>query len=194
MANRLPIHRRCLWIAILGVLAFLGRTADVTAEAPMQKTQAPGFYRMMIGTFEVTALFDGLVELDAGLLTNVSETEVHDLLSSRVDRQSAQDTDVGQCLSDQHRLEAGAGRCRRGKGVRAGAGASGRKPRGRGIQAGTGRCRAYHAPARRSRRRFDRMPRGSRLFRTRWFTSPRRNTIIGSPTPSRKCRTLTRNT
>ena len=81
MANRLPIHRRCLWIAILGVLAFLGRTANVTAEAPMQKTQAPGFYRMMIGTFEVTALFDGLVELDAGLLTNVSEKEVHDLLS-----------------------------------------------------------------------------------------------------------------
>ena len=33
------------------------------AEAPMAKTQAPGFYRMMLGDFEVTALSDGTVKL-----------------------------------------------------------------------------------------------------------------------------------
>ncbi len=29
------------------------------ASAPQLKTQAPGFYRMMVGDYEVTALFDG---------------------------------------------------------------------------------------------------------------------------------------
>ena len=29
------------------------------AAAPMAKTQAPGFYRMMLGDFEVTAISDG---------------------------------------------------------------------------------------------------------------------------------------
>ena len=33
------------------------------AEAPMAKAQAPGFYRMMLGDFEVTALSDGTVKL-----------------------------------------------------------------------------------------------------------------------------------
>lgn len=33
------------------------------AEAPMVKTQAPGYYRMMLGDFEVTALSDGTVKL-----------------------------------------------------------------------------------------------------------------------------------
>jgi glyoxylase-like metal-dependent hydrolase (beta-lactamase superfamily II) len=81
MVNEFSIPRRCLWIAILATAAFLGRTTAVTAAAPMQKTQAPGYYRMMVGELEVTALFDGMVELDAGLLLNVSETEVRDLLA-----------------------------------------------------------------------------------------------------------------
>ena len=51
------------------------------AAAPMQKTQAPGYYRMMVGQYEVTALCDGMVELDAGLLKNISETDIHDLLA-----------------------------------------------------------------------------------------------------------------
>lgn len=33
------------------------------AEAPMQKVQAPGWYRMMLGAFEITALNDGTVAL-----------------------------------------------------------------------------------------------------------------------------------
>ncbi len=33
------------------------------AEAPMAKAQAPGFYRMMLGDFEITALSDGTVKL-----------------------------------------------------------------------------------------------------------------------------------
>ena len=39
----------------------------------MVKTSAPGYYRMMLGDFEITALFDGTAALPMGsLLTNVA--------------------------------------------------------------------------------------------------------------------------
>jgi glyoxylase-like metal-dependent hydrolase (beta-lactamase superfamily II) len=34
------------------------------AAAPQQKTQVPGWYRTMVGDFEVTALYDGFIDLD----------------------------------------------------------------------------------------------------------------------------------
>jgi glyoxylase-like metal-dependent hydrolase (beta-lactamase superfamily II) len=37
--------------------------APVQAAAPLARTQAPGFYRMMLGDFEVTALYDGSFDL-----------------------------------------------------------------------------------------------------------------------------------
>jgi hypothetical protein len=41
------------------------------AGAPQQKTQAPGYYRLMLGEIEVTALSDGTFSIDVGkLLTN----------------------------------------------------------------------------------------------------------------------------
>jgi len=47
------------------------------AAAPIQKGQAPGYYRMMLGDFEVTALSDGAVPLDIKkLLTNVKPERV----------------------------------------------------------------------------------------------------------------------
>jgi glyoxylase-like metal-dependent hydrolase (beta-lactamase superfamily II) len=55
-------------IAAIGIFA----PAATFAAAPMAKTQAPGFYRVMLGDFEVTALSDGAVELPVDkLLTNV---------------------------------------------------------------------------------------------------------------------------
>lgn len=51
------------------------------AGAPQVGTQAPGWYRMMLGDFEVTALSDGTVDLDVKqLLTNVKPREVDALL------------------------------------------------------------------------------------------------------------------
>jgi glyoxylase-like metal-dependent hydrolase (beta-lactamase superfamily II) len=45
-------------------------TASVSANAPQVRTQAPGFYRMMLGDFEVTALLDGTHPFpDAEVLT-----------------------------------------------------------------------------------------------------------------------------
>lgn len=46
--------------------------AVAQAAAPQVKTQAPGFYRMMLGDFEITALSDGTVDLPMDkLLTNI---------------------------------------------------------------------------------------------------------------------------
>lgn len=51
--------------------------AAAVAEAPMVKTQAPGYYRVMLGDFEVTALSDGTVQLPMlKLLTNTSPQTV----------------------------------------------------------------------------------------------------------------------
>jgi hypothetical protein len=49
-----PVHA-----LILGTLACIlcGETSD--AAAPLLRTQAPGFYRIMLGSFEVTAILDG---------------------------------------------------------------------------------------------------------------------------------------
>lgn len=46
-----------IWVAALAALV-LGNATQ--AAAPMMKTQ-PGFYRMMLGEFEVTALNDGVI-------------------------------------------------------------------------------------------------------------------------------------
>jgi len=47
--------------------------AAAHAAAPMAKTQAPGYYRMMLGDFEVTALLDGTLDLPVTqLLTNTT--------------------------------------------------------------------------------------------------------------------------
>ena len=46
---------------ILGLLLSAAAAPDTHAAAPQVKTQAPGFYRMMLGDFEVTALNDGVI-------------------------------------------------------------------------------------------------------------------------------------
>ncbi|AJG23864.1 MBL fold metallo-hydrolase [Cupriavidus basilensis] len=58
--------------AVLAVsLAFTGTfvaVAPAHAAAPMQHKQVPGFYRAMIGDYEVTALHDGSAGIDSSLL------------------------------------------------------------------------------------------------------------------------------
>ena len=53
--------------ALLGGAVF---STTAAAEAPMVKTQAPGFHRLMLGDFEVTALSDGTVKLPVLKLLN----------------------------------------------------------------------------------------------------------------------------
>ncbi len=77
--------RRPLIIA-LAVAAIAVTTAlpwhAAHAEAPMAKSQAPGWYRMKIGAFEITALSDGTVSLPMDkLLTGAKPEVVNGLLA-----------------------------------------------------------------------------------------------------------------
>jgi glyoxylase-like metal-dependent hydrolase (beta-lactamase superfamily II) len=67
--------------ALAGSLLMLSFSCVAQAGAPQVKTQAPGFYRMMLGDFEVTALFDGTLDLEPKkLLTNTTQAQVGKLL------------------------------------------------------------------------------------------------------------------
>ena len=72
----LPAPRQVLSLAFAAVCAAF--TAGSTfAAAPQVKTQAPGYYRVMLGDFEVTALSDGTVQLPVDkLLTNTRPGQV----------------------------------------------------------------------------------------------------------------------
>jgi len=67
-----------------GIAALVGSlvlAAAAQAGAPQVKTQAPGFYRMMLGDIEITALNDGTLDLQPKqLLTNTTQQEVGKLL------------------------------------------------------------------------------------------------------------------
>lgn len=69
--HRLTARR---WIASLGLVA---ATTLAHAAAPPAKGQAPGWYRMPLGAFEVTALSDGTVDLPMDkLLTGTTAAKV----------------------------------------------------------------------------------------------------------------------
>lgn len=57
-------------------------TSVALASAPMQKAQAPGYYRVMLGDFEVTALSDGTFSFDVkDLLTGITPAQLNDALA-----------------------------------------------------------------------------------------------------------------
>jgi glyoxylase-like metal-dependent hydrolase (beta-lactamase superfamily II) len=58
------------------------------AAAPMVKTQAPGYYRVMLGDFEVTALFDGVIDVQpTQLLTNTTPAQVGKLMARAYEKE-----------------------------------------------------------------------------------------------------------
>jgi glyoxylase-like metal-dependent hydrolase (beta-lactamase superfamily II) len=60
------MHRITRSLLASACLALAGLHAQPTlAEAPMVRTQAPGYYRLMLGDFEVTVLSDGTHQLPA---------------------------------------------------------------------------------------------------------------------------------
>ena len=65
-------------MAVAPALVFgLATLGTAHAAAPMVKTSAPGYFRMMLGDFEVTALSDGTVSLPVDkLLTNTTPAKV----------------------------------------------------------------------------------------------------------------------
>lgn len=68
---------RALLLATAVALPF----ARTSAEAPQVKVQVPGYYRVKVGEAEITALYDGFVELDWAVLKNVSPAEVQRLVA-----------------------------------------------------------------------------------------------------------------
>lgn len=60
---------------------FLLSAGFAAAEAPQQKTQVPGYYRLYLDKLEVTALYDGNIALDTKLLKNTNDKEVQSLLA-----------------------------------------------------------------------------------------------------------------
>ena len=72
------LTRRAL-ATLAGSLLF---AAAAHAAGPMVKTQAPGYYRLMLGDFEVTALFDGVIDVQPSkLLTNTTPAQVGQLMA-----------------------------------------------------------------------------------------------------------------
>ncbi|MHB1183709.1 MAG: MBL fold metallo-hydrolase [Desulfobulbia bacterium] len=68
-------------VLTLGVAALMGFAPLAQAEVPQVATQVPGYYRIQLGQFEITALYDGAIELDAKLLRNAKATDLQRLLS-----------------------------------------------------------------------------------------------------------------
>jgi glyoxylase-like metal-dependent hydrolase (beta-lactamase superfamily II) len=74
-----PFARAARWAVGACLAVSLG---SGWAAAPQQKGQAPGWYRMMVGDIEVTALSDGTVALPVDkLLTNTTPAKVQAALS-----------------------------------------------------------------------------------------------------------------
>jgi glyoxylase-like metal-dependent hydrolase (beta-lactamase superfamily II) len=69
------------YILALGAAALVGLAPLAQAEAPKVQTQVPGYYRTQLGQFEITALYDGAIELDTKLLKNTSAADLNRLLS-----------------------------------------------------------------------------------------------------------------
>ena len=55
------------FVTLMSLLAIVA-LVPAAAAAPQQRTQSPGYYRMMLGDFEVTALNDGTEDLPAAML------------------------------------------------------------------------------------------------------------------------------
>ncbi|MBT2335264.1 MBL fold metallo-hydrolase [Variovorax paradoxus] len=77
----------------------------VQAGAPQVKTQAPGFYRVMLGDFEVTALFDGTLDLEPKkLLTNTTQGQVGKLLDRSFEKDVVQTSVNGYLINTGSKL------------------------------------------------------------------------------------------
>lgn len=83
MATSPTFARSALLAMALGCSAVLAGLPLAASAAPVaqQRTQVPGFFRMALGEFEVTALYDGYVDLDPKLLKGASAEDIQRLLA-----------------------------------------------------------------------------------------------------------------
>jgi glyoxylase-like metal-dependent hydrolase (beta-lactamase superfamily II) len=67
-------------ILLLASVALIALAPIALAQAPMAKTQNPGYYRIALGQFEVTALYDGPIELNKKMLNHIKAAELDRML------------------------------------------------------------------------------------------------------------------
>jgi glyoxylase-like metal-dependent hydrolase (beta-lactamase superfamily II) len=73
--------RRSITAIALALGISFAPVSPVFAEAPPVSTQVPGYYRMALGELEITALYDGYIDLDTKILSNANPAEVQRLLT-----------------------------------------------------------------------------------------------------------------
>ena len=66
---------------VFASILFVLFSALALAEAPPAQTQVPGYYRFALGGFQITALYDGPTNLDAGLFKNAPRAEIQKQLA-----------------------------------------------------------------------------------------------------------------
>ena len=72
----------CLVATLSALAALVLPTGAVQANAPLSKLSTPGWYRMMLGDFEITALSDGTMALPVDkILTNTTPAKVEAALT-----------------------------------------------------------------------------------------------------------------
>lgn len=81
MTTLMSTPRKLILAAALAACA-VGAAAPSWAAAPMAKTSTPGFFRMMLGDFEVTAISDGTVDLPVDKLLKTKPETVQKALAA----------------------------------------------------------------------------------------------------------------
>ena len=94
--RHIPIVQRLF--SIISVTLALLLFSAVHAESPVTKSHASGYYRMMLGDFEVTALLDGVNNLDLKRLTNAKQEDIRQLLAQHAIYTSTMPTAVNAYL------------------------------------------------------------------------------------------------
>jgi len=82
MGSFLSPLARAVGLSVLTTLA-LGSTIAVAQPVAQHKTQVPGYFRLAVGDYEVTALFDGYNDLSPKLLQGMAPEKIRALLARR---------------------------------------------------------------------------------------------------------------
>ncbi len=75
-------HMKGLFNGVIGA-TLVGVMSTAMAQAPQVGTQVPGYFRLALGDYEVTALFDGYNDLSPRLLQGMSQSQIRALLARR---------------------------------------------------------------------------------------------------------------
>ena len=70
-------------IGTLGLAIALASASSMAAAPAQVGTQVPGYFRLAVGDYEVTALFDGYNDLSPKLLKGLSQSQIRALLARR---------------------------------------------------------------------------------------------------------------